>query len=146
MARTFTVPQFVDVESKVIGSLTARQFMICLAGCILIGISYKIFSFWIFVAVSVFVLVVSVTFAFIKINGRPFHFFVLNFIQTSRRANFRVWNHRKEIKEAEIEKVVKGEEKEKFARESLAPSRLSELALVVDTQGIYKGSKKKNKS
>ena len=53
MARTFTVPQFIEVESKVIGAITARQFMILLAGAILVGILYKLLSFWPFVFFSI---------------------------------------------------------------------------------------------
>lgn len=146
MSRTFTVPQFVDVESKVIGTLTVRQFMIILAGCILIGVSYKIFSFGIFSVISVFILIIFGAFAFVKINGRPFHFFVLNFIQTSKRASFRVWNHRRtlEDEDMDIEKVIKGEGEEKFNKEALTHSRLNELSLVVDTQGVYRGSRRNN--
>ena len=28
----FTVPQFIDVEDKIIGPITTRQFIICLVG------------------------------------------------------------------------------------------------------------------
>ena len=41
----FTVPQFIDVEDKIIGPITTRQFVIMLAGFTLIGISYKLFDF-----------------------------------------------------------------------------------------------------
>ena len=146
MARTFTVPQFVDVESKVIGAITARQFMIMLAGSILIGICYKIFTFWIFVILGILIFSISGIFAFAKINGRPFHFFVLNFIQTSKRPNIRVWDNRNSIKDQEeidVEKVTKEQKKEEFEKEALSLSKLSELTLVVDTQGVYKGKKNK---
>src|SRR6056297_2340676 len=144
MARTFTVPQFVDVESKVIGAITARQFMILLSGAILIGICYKVFSFWIFVFLGLIIFSLSGIFAFAKINGRPFHFFVLNFIQTSKRPSIRAWNNRNSIKDQEeidVENVAKEQKKEVFEKEALSLSKLSELTLVVDTQGVYKGKK-----
>ncbi len=140
MAKTFTVPQFIDVESKIIGSLTVRQFLICLTGIIIMFISYRLFSFMIFVTISVFCFAIFGSFAFMKINGRPFHYFVLNFIQTSKKPALRVWNHRnkdKDFQEAKVDKTAKDKE---FipSKGKLSSSRLNELSLVVDTKGVYK--------
>lgn len=141
MNQMFTIPQFIDVESKIIGPLTVRQFIISLSGFILIGICYKLLEFWTFVVVGLFIFAITGIFAFGKINGRPFHFFVLNFIQTSSKPNLRVWNHR--IVNKEIDKEKEGKQ---FAESNLVPakpkpsaSRINELSLVIDTQGTYKG-------
>jgi len=135
----FTVPQFIDVESKIIGPVTTRQFLIILAAAVIIGISYKLFDFSLFLLITVIVLIITSIFAFVKVNGRPFHYFVLNITQTIRRPGTRVWNNRLTIFE-EIDKtpVVKAEEKP-VAKEQYKKSRLAELALVVDTKGKYKG-------
>lgn len=144
MARTFTVPQFIEVESKVIGAITARQFMILLAGSILVGILYKLLSFWPFVIISITIMTICGVFAFAKINGRAFHFFVLNFIQTSKRPSLRIWSidTKNELKDPNLEDLVKDQEKMDFEKAVLSGSRLSELTLMVDTQGVYKGEKK----
>jgi len=135
----FTVPQFIDVESKIIGPITTRQFLIILAAAVVIGISYKLFDFSLFLLITVVVLVIASVFAFVKVNGRPFHYFVLNITQTVRRPGTRVWNNRLTIFE-EIDKtpIVKQEEKP-VVKEQYKKSRLAELALVVDTKGKYKG-------
>ncbi|MCD4694265.1 PrgI family protein [bacterium] len=144
MARTFTVPQFIEVESKVIGAITARQFIILLAGCIFVGILYKILRFWPFVISAIFIMTVCGIFAFAKINGRAFHYFVLNFIQTSKRPNLRIWNIdiKNDFKDPNLEDLVKGQKKVEFEKAVYSRSRLSELTLMVDTQGVYKGEKK----
>ncbi len=135
----FTVPQFIDVESKVIGPITTRQFLIFLATAILIAIFYKIFDLSLFVTVSIFVSVIAIAFSFVKINGRPFHFFVLNLIQTWRRPHLRVWrNSPIAISEDTIPKVKKDLEKP-IIKKYYKKSHLAELALIVDTQGRYKG-------
>ena len=90
----FTVPQFIDVENKIIGPITARQFLIVLIAAIIVAISYKIFDFSLFLTVGIFVFLIAVLFAFVKVNGRPFHFFVLNIIQTLLRPSTSVWNNR----------------------------------------------------
>lgn len=143
MAKTFTVPQFIDVESKIIGALTVRQFLISLAGCILIFICFKLFSFLVFAVSSIVIVIIFGTFAFVKINGRPFHFFILNFIQTSSKPDLRVWNHRHSLKDQEEPKIDKtSKPQEKIPQKpSLKTSRLNELSLIVDTKGVYPGKK-----
>ncbi len=74
----FTVPQFIDVEDKIIGPVTTRQFIIMLSGALLIAVCYKLFDFSLFVTVSILIILIFGTFAFIKVNGRPFHLFILN--------------------------------------------------------------------
>jgi hypothetical protein len=135
----FTVPQFIDVESKIIGPITARQFLIFLGAAIIIAISYRLFDFSLFITITAVIAVISSVFAFLKINSRPFHFFVLNFIQTMRRPNVRVWNHKLNAldeypKDISIKKVNIPEVKEVYQS-----SRLADLALVVDTKGRYRG-------
>jgi hypothetical protein len=135
----FTVPQFIDVESKIIGPITTRQFLIILAAAVVVGISYKLFDFSLFLTIAVVVVIIAAVFAFVKVNGRPFHYFVLNITQTLRRPGVRVWNNRLTVFE-EIDRtpIVKSEEKP-VAKEAYKSSRLAELALVVDTKGKYKG-------
>ena len=86
----FTVPQFIDVEAKIIGPLTVRQFLIVLAAALLGGISYRLFDFSLFITITVILLLLAATFAFVKINARPFHFFFLNVLQTLR-PRLRLW-------------------------------------------------------
>jgi len=136
----FTVPQFIDVEDKIIGPITARQFVIFLAAAIVIGISYKIFDFALFLTFSITIFIIAVTFGFVKINGRPFHFFMLNIVQTWRRPNIRVWNNRLAPVTDEEKIPTLKFDSTKSSKEYYKKSRLAELSLVVDTEGEYRGS------
>ncbi len=135
----FTVPQFIDVESKIIGPITTRQFLILLAAAVIVALSFKLFDLSLFITITVFVLGIAVIFSFVKVNGRPFHFFVVNLTQTLRRPSIRVWNNRLTVIE-EVDKVVFTKPEPKVEpKEFYRKSRLAELALVVDTKGRYKG-------
>jgi hypothetical protein len=137
----FTVPQFIDVEDKIIGPITTRQFLVMLTGFIVIGILYKIFDFSAFITFGLLIFALSGVFAFVKINGMPFHFFVLNFMETLTRPPLRVWNNligRAEKEFAEMEKTL-AEERPALTARRFTTSRLTELALIVDTRGAYKG-------
>lgn len=133
----FTVPQFIDVEAKIIGPITTRQFLIFLVAALLIFIFYKVFDFALFVTASIFVVAVSGTFAFLKINGRPFHYFMLNLIQTLRKPGLRVWNHKIMTFEEKENKEVKFEET--FVNKEINAAQVAELSLIIDTKGKYRG-------
>lgn len=134
----FVTPQFIDIEPKIIGPITARQFIIIVIGGGLIFISYKIFDLTVFILITLlFLLPLVLAFAFLNVNGRPFHFFILSFIQTSRRPGLRIW--RKEIlvvKELELKKEKK-ESEQIMVRKRLPASKLSQIALQVDTGGKF---------
>lgn len=136
----FTVPQFIDVEDKILGPVTTRQFILMLACFIMIAIFYKIFDFSLFVFTALLNFIIFGVISFAKINGRPFHFFLLNVIQTLKRPSLRVWYKHPnpplpEVDESKaIEKNIDIKPKERPA-----VSRLAELSLIVDTQGVYKG-------
>lgn len=135
----FTVPQFIDVEDKIIGPITTRQFLILLVGSIFVAIFYKVFDFSLFVFASVIVALITFVIAFIKINGRPFHFFALNLIQTLKKPSLRVWN-----KTYYISGSIEDDEPEKIDHRptktiNLKSSRLDQMSLIVDTYGQYRG-------
>ena len=135
----FTVPQFIDVENKIIGPLTVRQFVIILAAAIIIGISYKLADFALFLVIGIVTLILAALFAFVKINGRPFHLFLLNLFQTLRRPGVRIWNNRLTILEEGETPLEMKAPAPAAAPKLYKKSRLAELSLVVDTKGRYKG-------
>ncbi|MFA5188475.1 MAG: PrgI family protein [Patescibacteria group bacterium] len=132
----FLVPQFIDIESKIIGPITTRQFLIMMVAGMLDFIFYKIFYFNTFLAVGIIVSGIFGVVAFVKINGMPFHFFSLNVIQTLKKSKLRLWS--KEAITA-LPPVEKAEVKKEFiAKPALVSSRLSSLSLVVNTGGAYR--------
>ncbi len=135
----FVVPQFIDVEDKILGPITTRQFAILMVDGLVMFIIYRILSLPWAILCDVLLLTSGIVLAFVRINGQPFHYFLLNVLQTWRRPGVRVWN--KEMSDAEIIALSKVElpppPPAKPYKEALTTSRLSELALVVNTGGVY---------
>ena len=148
----FTVPQFIDVEDKIIGPITTRQFLIMMVTFIVIAVCYKLFDLELFVVVGLFLFILGGIFSFLKINGRPFHFFILNFVETLKKPYLRIWNHAldpgKYLDTDKINNIV-----DTKAKAALIPaeykyytrSRLAELSLIVDTRGEYGGERDEGK-
>lgn len=135
------VPQFLDVEDKIIGPITVRQFIELMVGGIIITIFKQLFDFSLFVVSGLVVLSITVIVAFARINGQAFHLFLLNFIQTLRNPKLKVWRKSIELKgkgEAEISPEG-GRLAPIIARKPLSSSKISEIALIIDTGGIYAG-------
>ncbi len=134
----FVVPQFIEVETKIIGPISGRQFVIML---VTFGLCYVFFT--IFQSPYLFLPLIAITFglggalAFIKINGQSMHYVLLNLFQTFRKPGMRVWK-----REISREKEVKIDEMQSKAPAPKAPataSRLAEMSLLVDTGGVYRG-------
>lgn len=136
----FTIPQFIDVEDKIIGPITTRQFLIMIVGTLLMFITYKLADFQLFAVIGFLISVATGVFAFVKINGMPFHFFVLNIAQTARRPSRRIWLKKysdQELREfIKVAKVPEAEVHEQ--RKTLDNTRIRDLSLLVNTGGYYK--------
>lgn len=139
MQTQFVVPQFIDVEDKIFGPVTARQFVILLVSSLLIVLAYKLADFALFVFILVILGGGSLVVAFVKINGQPFHYVILNIIQTLRRPSLRIWN--KVFDAADLKRLR--DEARVIVPEAAAPvrkisySRLRDLSLTVNTGGYY---------
>ncbi len=134
----FIVPQFIDIEPKIIGPITPRQFIILIITGGFIFVAYKLSDFSLFVVEGVIFLALGGTLAFLKINGQPVHYFLLNLFQTFRRPLLRIW-HKEVIATREL--IVKGEKGQVplvVPRKPLSLARLSNLSILVDTGGIYR--------
>lgn len=132
----FTVPQFIDVENKIIGPISTRQFLIIVAGGIMIFACYKLFDFALFITLAIIIAILTLLFGFYKVNGRPLQYFFLSLIQTFKKPMLRVWNHKSMITEmGDIKNITY---KEFIPRkEAYESSRLAALSLVVDTKGKF---------
>lgn len=139
----FVVPQFIDVEDKVIGPITIRQFVLMVIGGILIFVSFKFADVTLFLLLAVIIGLIVFLFGFFKVNGASFHSFLLNVLMTFKKPSLRVWH--KDLREEELKFLFQKpketeEEKEKNKlKKPVSASRLSELSLIVDTRGEYKG-------
>lgn len=135
----FVVPQFIDVEDKILGPITTRQFAIIMVTGLVMFIVFKLTAFVVMLAINLPLLGAALVMAFVRINGQPFHFFLLNFVQTLKRPKIRAWN--KELTDAEIialaSVVPPPPPPPKIYKEAPTTSRLSELTLQVNTGGVY---------
>lgn len=68
----FQVPQFIEVEDKIIGPFTFKQFIYLAGGAGIAFTLYKIFPLFIAIFFIIPVALLSFALAFYKINDQPF--------------------------------------------------------------------------
>ncbi len=137
----FLVPQFIEVEDKIFGPVTVRQFIICTIGGLLIFMSYKLSDFSLFLFELFIIAGLTIVMAFVKVNGKNFHFFLLDFLDfVFKTKKISIWKKEENVsKKTEIKPVKSKKEEYKFYPKRLPVSRLTELSLIVDTGGVYTG-------
>lgn len=140
MANQFIVPQFIDVEDKILGPISVRQFIIVLSGMgLLVGmyqLLYRLANQLILFLITAFgIFLTVILLAFVKVNGRPFHLFILNVLQSLKNPGLRIWNNQ----QAEMLQYRKEPPPPPPipSKQPLTKTNLAKLALLVDTGGAY---------
>jgi len=98
-------PQFIEIEDKVVGPFTIRQFIYLAGGAGTLFILYRFLPFFIFLILGTIVAAFSGGLAFYKYNEQPFIKLVesaFKYITTSR---LYLWRHR-EAKEIRKEQAI----------------------------------------
>lgn len=88
----FQVPQFIEVEDKIFGPLTTKQFFYLLGGGGIAFLTwYFIDNFFFFIILATPVIALSTTLAFLKINGRPFIDLISNSVVFFMKPRLYLW-------------------------------------------------------
>lgn len=89
--RQFHVPQFIDIEDKIFGPLTVRQFIYLGGGTAVIVIFYFTLPFFLVVPLGVPVVVFASALAFYKIHAQPLVRVIGNIVTYMFRKKLYVW-------------------------------------------------------
>lgn len=90
----FKVPQFIDIEDKIFGPFTFKEFAYMAGGAGMIFIVYKILPFWIAIFLILPIGALTIMLVFVKINTKPFIYYLeagFNYITSSK---LYIWKQR----------------------------------------------------
>ncbi len=141
MSQDYKIPQNIDVEDKIFGPFTLRQFLYILAGGTIIYLLFLTLgtNINLFAMASGPVFILTVALVFVKVNDRPFLIFLGYFSSYLGESKLKKWDKATRIKMT----MVQSEEETEQSRANIAistktgivRSRLTQLATIVDTQG-----------
>ena len=87
----FEVPQFIDIEDKMFGPFTFKQFVYLAGGAGLIYVSYKLAPFPLWIPLVLFFGGMALLLAFYKLNNRPFIEVAQSFVNFSLKGKVYIW-------------------------------------------------------
>lgn len=127
----FHVPQFIEVESKIFGPLTFKQFIYLAGGAGFIFILYSLIPLFFTILFGTPILGLALSLAFLKIHGKPFIEVSYNAIRYLKGTKLYLW---KKPPEQSIKmKIGKTMEKNKETYlPKLTENKLQELSWSLD--------------
>lgn len=135
----YEVPQFIEVEDKVFGPLTIKQFLYLIGGA---GLSYLLWvSFPAFIAVLLIIPVagLALALAFYQVNNRPFAQVIENSIQYFFSNKLYLW--KKEPKPIVRKVAEMAAKNEPSYIPKLSQSKLKDIAWGLDVhESLYSGT------
>ena len=85
------VPQYVDIEDKIIGPLTLKQFLYLLIGGGIIFLLFSVLKFPVFIIVAIPIAFFTILLAFFKIGNQKFGKFIANFLGFISKPDIYTW-------------------------------------------------------
>ena len=129
----FKVPQFIDIEDKVFGPLTFKQFAYLAGGA---GFGYLAFHFlptFLAIFIGPTIVAFAAALAFIKYNDKPFIHVVESFFRYYSRSRLYLWH-----KQPSSVAPMARSQAQAGDRGTLAESKLKTLSWSVDVIGTKK--------
>jgi len=87
----FEVPQFIEIEDKIFGPLTWKQFVYIAGGVGLAAVFFFFTPFIIFIILGIPVLAFSFLLSFYPINNRPFSIFLESAVKYLKGNKLYLW-------------------------------------------------------
>jgi len=100
----FEVPQFIEVEAKIVGPLTWKQFVYVAGGAGLLVILFLSLPFMLFILIGLPVGAIAGSLAFHRINNRPFSIFLESIVNYFVKKKLYLW------KREEMQSVIQRNE------------------------------------
>lgn len=137
----FKVPQFLDIEDKIFGPFTFREFVYLAGGAGLCFVLYRLLGLWLGAVPIVLVGGLALALTFYRPNDKPFIFMVESFIKYMFQNKLYIWERRKvskieQSKDAEMNKILTQAQNGK-----LNESKLKDLAWSLDVLDLTKQKK-----
>ncbi len=130
----FQVPQYIEVEDKIFGPLTFKQF-IYVAGAI--GISVVFFSLlpkFIAILLSIPVVALGAALAFFKVNDRPFTLIMEDFFKFYIGSRLYIWKKEANKTTDKGSTMEAGKSLEQLTVPKLSGSKLKDLTFELDVK------------
>lgn len=135
----YSVPQFIDIEDKVVGPLTAKQALILILGGAILLVAFKFFNLAFFLIIAALVVPVSLVLAFYKPRGISALQYVFNYVDFFANPKIYLWQRETDQNayfKRSLQKKQSIDEAEPI--KNVSYNRIRDLAVLLDTSTTAK--------
>lgn len=139
MPQSYKIPQNVDLEDKILGPLTLKQFFYALFASLATFIAYQVagqYSLFGFIFLAFLIWTIAIAFIFVRPNEQPFSRFITSFLNFVSKPQQRIWKRLPTLGEVSlVDAAAAPKVVDEGPTYDEVRSRLQQLAHVVDTRG-----------
>ena len=128
----FQVPQFIEVEHKIFGPLTFKQFVYITGGAGACYLIWRVLPIWLAGPIILGIGVFAAALAFLQWNGRPFILSLENAFFFLLRSKLYLWNNTRRDKNLEAKNAAEPVAPAPIYIPKLSESKLHELSWSLD--------------
>ncbi len=140
----FQVPQFIEVENKIFGPFTFKQFIYLAGGAGMCFVIYTILPFFLAIMLIVPIGVLTLALAFYRINNRPFIDILESSFKYMTGSKLYIWKKEPKHIQPNPKKETALSDTSGLFVPRLSESKLKDIAWSLDVQNsIYAGQEKK---
>jgi hypothetical protein len=128
----FQIPQFIDVEDKIFGPFTLKQFIYMAGGASIAVVCVMFLGMFLGLLIALPIVVLAAALAFYKVNNRPFVFMLESAFRYVLKDKLYIWN-RKELDEESVQSSS-GEKYTSLVVPNLSKSKLKDMNWELDVK------------
>jgi len=138
----YQVPQFIEIEDKIFGPLTLKQFIYLAGGGGICLILYTVLPLYLMLPLSIPFIVLSLSLAFYKVNDRPLVVTIEHAFKYFLGSKLYLWKPR----QAEAARAAEAQRMSAVSLPTLSESKLKDLSWSLnikdrETMGVVDTSK-----
>ena len=134
----FKVPKNVDIEDRIVGPLTWKQFLWFLGAGIILFVLWKIVDQSLFIMLTIIIVLTASAFAFIKPSGKTLLSFLINVLLYNTKNKQYVWERKKhKLTPGKYDLTKDDLPKEEIVvvKKQFPHQKVQQLSEILDTEG-----------
>ena len=131
----FQVPQYIEVEDKIFGPLTFKQFIYVAGSLGICAVLFTLFSKIIAIPLSVPIAMLGLALAFYRVNDRPFALMMEDFVKYHIGSKLYIWKKIEKKSETNFEQRTMNDKPiEQLYVPKLSGNKLKEMTFALDVK------------
>jgi hypothetical protein len=130
----FQIPQFIDVEDKIFGPFTLKQFIYLAGGASIGVVGVVFFGTFLGLLVASPIIVLALALAFYKINNRPFVNTLESAFKYALKDKLFIWQKKEPDEKSAKEESPSGEKYTSLVVPNLSGNKLKDMSWELDVK------------